>query len=124
MDYLHRFITAFVFTETVEIIVLFLLIWFFYSKKELGVVKIVIVGFLATFSTLPYVWFVFPSMIIISFNLYIAVSELFAFVMEAILYRLCFGFKWRMVFILSFTCNVVSFLLGLFLQSKGLWIYW
>ena len=124
MLYLHRFISAFVFTEIVEVVGLFLFFRYFFSRKEIRWMEIIFTGFFASFSTIPYVWFVFPFIINWSYSLYIIISELFALIIEAVLYHYFLKLDWKMAFLVSFLCNLASFLLGSVLQLYGIWIYW
>jgi len=124
MLYLHRFISAFVFTEIVEVVGLFLFFRYFFSRKEIRWKEIIFTGFFASFSTIPYVWFVFPFIINWSYSLYIIISELFALIIEAVLYHYFLKLDWKMAFLVSFLCNLASFLLGSVLQLYGIWIYW
>jgi hypothetical protein len=71
---------------------------------------------IASTITLPFVWFVFPSLMGPGFGYtaQIAVSELFAFVGEAALYWKLFpGLKPKDAIIASLICNTGSFLIGL-----------
>lgn len=65
----------------------------------------------ASLLTLPYVWFVFP--IIQPRWLFGLIAELFAWIMEAIFYRLTFQIVLKKAFVFSFLLNLFSFLLGL-----------
>ena len=120
---IHRFLTSLGFTVIVETAILFLLLRFIFKKQQLQTPQIIAAGLFASFATLPYVWFVFP---------YVwhwpgsAVywSESFAFIVEAIFYRLFLKLDWKVAFIVSLICNAGSFLLGPLLRSHGLWIYW
>ena len=115
MSYLHKFITALTLTDVIETAALFLLVWFVLKKREIRWQKIIIIGLFASFATLPYVWFVFPFLIGYSYSLYIIVAELFAFVIEAVLYRFSLDLSWRTAILLSFLCNLASFLPGMFI---------
>ena len=125
MSYLHNFLWALIFTDIVETIILFLLLWYVFKKREKGWLKIVFIGLFASFATLPYVWFVFPSLIsLFSYSVYLTVAELFAFILEALLYRFSLDLDWKIAFLVSFICNFISCVLGLFLQLHGIWFHW
>ena len=123
MLYLQKFITALVSTDIIETIILFYLLWYFLKKRDNSSQKIIIIGLLASFATLPYVWFVFPSLIGVSYSLYLVVAELFAFIIEAILYRYALNLTWKVAFLASFLCNLASLLFGLFISIYKIWIF-
>ena len=112
--YVKDFILALIFTDVTETIVLFCLLWYVFKIRVDGWQKIIIAGLFASFMTLPYVWFVF-TMFFWQKNTYVIVSEMFAFIMEAIFYRFFLKLDWKMAFLASLLCNAVSFLLGLLL---------
>jgi len=122
--YIHRFITSLVFTDASETIILFLLLWFVFKSRKLGWKRIVSVGLFASFSTIPYVWFVFPYLTYWSRNTSLIWSEIFAFVIEAIIYRFFLNLSWKRALLVSLFCNAVSYFLGPALRSHGLWFYW
>ncbi|MCR4281178.1 MAG: hypothetical protein NUV88_02495 [Candidatus Kaiserbacteria bacterium] len=122
--YVHRFISSLVFTGVIETIILFLLVWFLFKSRELGWKRIAAVGLFASFSTIPYVWFVFPYLMNWARNTSLFWSELFAFVIEAILYRLFLKLDWKRAFLASLVCNSASYFLGPILRTYGLWFYW
>jgi hypothetical protein len=68
---------------------------------------------IATSVTLPFVWFAFP-LLGLPWGLQTAISEVFALVIEATIYRLLFSKTgWREAFLASALCNAASFLIGL-----------
>lgn len=121
---IHRFITSLVFTITVETIVLYLILRFVLKNQGLSPKKIISAGFFASFSTIPYVWFVFPSLLPVPKNTIILYSELFAFILETIFYRIFLKTNLKTSFMLSLLCNSTSYFLGPILRSFGFWIYW
>ena len=123
MLYLQKFISALLFTDVAEAVILFFLLWFVFKKREIGWPKIIIIGLFASFATLPYVWFVFPSLTAISYALYLTVAELFALIIEAVLYRYSLDLTWKVAFLLSFLCNLASLLFGLFISIQQIWIF-
>jgi uncharacterized protein (DUF2062 family) len=65
--------------------------------------------------TLPFVWFVFP-LLGLGWALQTALAELFAFVCEAIFYKIAFAkIGWKDAFMVSLACNSFSFVTGLLL---------
>jgi hypothetical protein len=78
--------------------------------------RLLAVVVLATCLTLPYVWFVLPAFLPKG-PVYAVTAELFAFIVEALWYRLALAGKGnkvniRQAMILSAITNVFSFLLG------------
>jgi hypothetical protein len=67
---------------------------------------------MASFSTIPYVWYVFPILIYWSFKLSLILSEVFALLVEAVFYRFYFDVKFRYSLLISFVCNLSSWGLG------------
>ena len=120
---LHRFLTSLSFTVVVETFVLFVLLTYVFRKRELTKLQIIEAGFFATFSTIPYVWFVFPYILAWPGGV-VYWSEPFAFIVEAIFYKLFLRLEWRVALAVSLLCNATSFFLGPLLRAHGLWVYW
>ncbi len=112
--YERNFLYAFLFTQIVEIPVVFILIKRIYKYEEINVSKIIFVGFMATASTLPYLWFILPFYI---FNkvIYVIIGESLVVLIEAIIYNQLLKIKLLESFKISLAANVSSFLFGLFL---------
>jgi hypothetical protein len=124
MTYLYNFFSALIFTVIIETITLFLLFRYYFKDKENSRGKVIFSGFFASFATIPYVWFIFPILIARSYDLYLLTAESFAFMVEAVFYRQVLKISWARAFLASFICNLISCLLGIFLQSQGLWFHW
>lgn len=122
--FVHRFITSLVFTGVIETAILILLLRFVFRTHTLRLSQMVFVGLFASFATIPYVWFVFPYVITWPWSTAIMYSETFAFIIEAILYRVVLKVSWRTAFLVSLVCNLASYLLGPYLRAHGLWFYW
>jgi hypothetical protein len=73
-------------------------------------------GISANALTLPYVWFVFPYLFLSSFTLAVVIAEFFAFLAEAVFYKLFLKLTWKQALIISLIANLVSFILGQFLH--------
>ena len=123
IDYIHRFISSLVFTTVVETAVLCLLLMYVFKNKE-QLRDVIFAGVLASFATIPYVWFVFPYISNWSRETSFLWSEPFAFVIEAVFYRVFLNLDWRTAFAASLLANLASYLLGPFLRTHGLWLYW
>lgn len=120
----HRFITAAGFTMIVETAVLLYLMRFVFKKNKYKTSQLIFVGILASFSTIPYVWFVFPNIQHWSRQTALLVSEPFAFFIEALWYRFVLKTDWKTSFAISFVCNFISYFGDEMLKANGLWLYW
>lgn len=112
--YTYQFLFYLVFTIIVETAVLF-----FFTRKFLKIdsektknAKIIFSGIFASFSTIPYVWYVFPILIYWSENLAITLGEIFAIFVESIIFYFILGINYKKVLFVSFVANIISFLLG------------
>ncbi len=122
--FVHRFLTSLAFTDITETIVLILLLRYVFKNRTLPFSQILFAGLYASFSTISYVWFVFPYLTAWPGSTAIIFAELFAFVVEAVFYRFMLRLDWKTAFILSFVCNAVSYFVGPFLRTHGIWITW
>ena len=115
LDFVYSFFGSLALTLVVETVILCALSWWLLGKDvitRLGYGRIILVSLLASSLTLPYVWFVFPVIIYWSNGLALALSELYAFVIEAILYKFIFRVPLWRALLLSLLCNVGSFVIG------------
>lgn len=124
ISFVHRFLTSLVFTGVVETLVLILLLLFVFRNRSIDVSRMIFAGLYASFSTIPYVWFVFPFLMRWPASTAIIFAEAFAFIVEAIFYRWFLRIDWRVAFAVSLICNVTSYFLGPLLRANGIWIYW
>ncbi len=121
--FVHRFLTSLFFTDIIETATLILLLrTLFKNKTELS--RLIFAGLYASFSTISYVWFVFPYLMYWPAAVAIGFAELFAFVVEAVFYRFMLRLDWKVAFFVSFVCNLVSYVLGPILRTHGIWITW
>jgi hypothetical protein len=112
-SYEQLFLSALFFTVAVETAALFLCarLLLRMKRKDASDGALLFCGIALSLATLPYVWFIFPSFL--QGAAYIAGAELFAFIAEAIGYKLILRVDWKKAALLSFACNASSFLLGL-----------
>ena len=123
--FVHRFLTSLFFTDIIEILALVALLRFVFRRPQITLTHAVTAGLFASFMTIPYVWFVFPYLTHWPSGLYpLIAAETFAFIVEALFYRAFLKVGWGTAFALSLICNVVSYFLGPFLRTHGLWLYW
>lgn len=108
--YLSEFFIALLFTIFVETILILFLLKKIYKQKDVGITKIINAGIFASTCTIPYVWFVFP--FVFSQPTALLLSELFAFVAEAIFYRLFLKLSVKQSIVISLIANGASWSLG------------
>lgn len=107
LTYVHQFLGSLLFSIAVEsVVVLFLCVLF---KKEKRIAFIAILG---TMLTIPYVWFVFPTLFWYSASLALYFGEGFAFLLEAIFYKVFGKLKWEYALTFSLLANSASYFLG------------
>jgi hypothetical protein len=112
MTYENLFLIYLAITISIELIVLYLLIRFYYKieDKTVSTGRLIFAGFVS-FGTLPYVWFIFPELFKPNY-LYISLSEIIVVILEAIFYYFVLNLGWKRAIIISFACNLVSVLSG------------
>lgn len=125
MSYVHRFLTTLVQTGLTELAVLFFLMTYVLKGRGITPRQLLFAGLFASFSTIPYVWFVFPrSGIPWARQTSLYFSEPFVMVIEALFYRMYLRTSWKDSFIISLVCNASSYYLDIILRANGLWLYW
>jgi len=112
MIYTIRFLQGLLFTEAVEISALFILVrWALQiNPKKLSNFKIIFVGFLASFATIPYLWFVLPWFL--NLRHYVLLAELGIVIVEAVIYYQLLNIKFKNSLWISLICNSLSYFLG------------
>ncbi len=119
MLYGYYFLAALATTIAIETLGLYVLLRFAFKldRETIGTPQILFAGIFVNFATVPYVWYVFPSLHVAQ-NFYSSVflSEVFITIVEAIFYRFYFRMKFEKTIILSFVCNAVSFLIPMVLN--------
>lgn len=115
--YIFQFLHALLLTVAIEATVLVFMVrsMFKISSREVPWSLLLFSGFLTSFATLPYLWFVLPDLIR-DYSIYIVVGEVSVFIMEAGMYFFILRLGVKRAFLLSFVCNIFSFLVGLALQ--------
>lgn len=122
--YTHSFLTSLVFTMAIETALLYLILRFVIKYPDLSSLKIVTIGLLANFTTVPYVWFVFPTLLNWSRNTSLLYSEPFVFLVEAFIYQIYLKTSVRTSLFVSLVCNAASYFIGPILRAHGIWVYW
>src|SRR3989344_7873951 len=103
--FVHRFLPSLGFTMLVETAGLFVFVRYVLKRKEPGTKDVLLTGALASFSTIPYVWFVFPYLLEWSPRNALYFSEPFAFGIEALIYRFTLKLEWKNALLASLACN-------------------
>jgi hypothetical protein len=112
MDYELLFLKSLVLTITIETFVLILFIRLIGKLKDIGILRLLFTGFIASFATLPYLWFVFPDYI--DTKLWnIIIGESIAVLVETFIIGAILRIKFIQSLWCSLSCNAISFLTGL-----------
>lgn len=112
MHYEIDFLSSLLFTITVETMVIYGLIRYFY-KKEIPTKEIFFAGVLPSFSTLPYVWFIFPLLSVMgSHALYIWTAEISITLIEIVILYKLLAISKKEALVLSLLANITSYGLG------------
>jgi len=109
--YLTSFFQAWSFTIVVETIII-LGIFKAFLKRLVETKYLILVGIFANALTLPYVWFIFPSVFIGQYWFSLVFSEFFALLTEAIFYKVFLKITIKQALLVSFIANFSSFVLG------------
>lgn len=80
-------------------------------NRLVSVKRIILTGVVASGTTLPFVWYVFPLFIQNRTDL-IIIAELFAFIAEIPIIKRFLHISWRKAMIVSLLANSTSFLFG------------
>ncbi|MBI5421350.1 MAG: hypothetical protein HZA35_03540 [Parcubacteria group bacterium] len=114
LTYARHFFSALGFSIVIETIILLWIVRGVFRIKKEGASfgRLVLVGFFATFATIPYVWYVFPVVFYDSWRKALILSEFFAVLVEAVFYKYILGLSWKRALSVSLVCNASSFFLG------------
>jgi len=118
MLYEYKFLISLLFTLFVEIIILFVLMNFLFKKEKKRITNslLLFTSFLCSFATLPYLWFIVP-LLITTRVYYVLFGEIFVIFIESLIIFFMLRISYKKSIILSFICNLLSFLLGLILLN-------
>lgn len=107
LTYVYQFLQALLFSVVVESLVVFILCLYFKKDK-----RITLLAGLGTILTIPYVWFVFPTLFWYSAITSLYLAEGFAFLFETILYKVLGKITWKQALLFSLVANASSYFLG------------
>ena len=115
MDYELLFLKSLALTIVIETCVLVIYFRFVVKLTEVKISKLLFAGFVTSFSTLPYLWFILP--VYIDQRIwYVIVGESFAVLVEAVIIGAVLRIKFLKSFLCSLVCNMISFLTGFILN--------
>jgi hypothetical protein len=115
MEYEIHFLKALLLTITIETAILFLLFKVFYKTLKVSNWILLLTGIVASFSTLPYLWFIIPLFIKTKIS-YIITCEISAVFIESIIILGLLRINYAKAIITSIACNMTSFLIGLLIK--------
>lgn len=115
MDYQWLFLKSLALTILIESIVLTIFFRFVVKSEKLSIYRLLFTGFVASFATLPYLWFILPGYIDLKVW-YIIIGESFAILFESIVISAMLRTRYRISLISSLTCNLISFGTGLLIN--------
>lgn len=124
VQYVHNFLSSLFFTDVIETAILWVLIRYVVRNSRIATIDIIFAGLFASFATITYVWFVFPVIATWPKGNPTVWSEPFAFLVEALFYRMYLRLSWKNALAVSLICNIGSFIGGNALRMMGLWLYW
>lgn len=109
------FLKSLLLSISIETAVLIFLFTVIYRKGKVKFFRLVSAGLVATFSTLPYLWFVLTDFIDQRIW-YVIIGESFAVIVETFIIAVILKTSLSKAFISSFVCNLISFSVGLLIS--------
>lgn len=113
-----KFLRAFLFTILLELVAFWLVIKLIFKIIPLKKIKYTFICVLASMITLPIVWYIIPDLFYI-FDLFgtevIVCAELFAVIVEMLIYKFFIKLNYKQALTLSAMCNAFSYYIGTFL---------
>ncbi len=114
-DYELKFLIALLDTIIVETIVMIFLVKKMYKKdmEHVSWERLIFAGVFCSFASLPYLWFIAPYFLHTKALLY-SVGEISVFLIESVIIYFILRIKFTRALIISLSCNLASFLLGIY----------
>lgn len=118
MLYEYKFLISLAFTLFIEIITIYVLVKCFCGDDGAKISNSLLffTGFLSSFATLPYLWFIVPLFIKTRIQ-YILFGESFVILLESIIIYFLLRVNLKKSLSISLICNILSFLMGLILLN-------
>ncbi|MFO1519079.1 MAG: hypothetical protein U1F57_05385 [bacterium] len=104
------FLPSLLLTLLIEVPILFIGLRVFARDQSFAPGTIFFAGVFATFSTLPYLWFVLPQYL--HSSSYLWWGEGGVILVEAFIYRRMLGLEGKRALLISAICNLASFFVG------------
>jgi cytochrome c biogenesis protein CcdA len=119
MLYEYEFLISLAFTSFIEVLTLYVLIRCFCKDESAKISNSLLffTGFLSSFATLPYLWFIIP-LFIKTRSQYILFGESFVILLESLIIFFLLRVNLKKSFSISLICNILSFLMGLILLNN------
>ncbi|MDD3787145.1 MAG: hypothetical protein PHO94_00435 [Petrimonas sp.] len=117
MDYEFLFIKSLILTISIEMVVLILFFRLIIKSEDISISRLISTAFIASFATLPYLWFVLPTYIDQKIW-YVIIGESFAVLAETFIINAILKINVLKSFLISLTCNLISFLIGLIINIQ------
>jgi hypothetical protein len=113
MIYIYEFLLGLILTIIIETIFLFIVVrkLFKINKKKITNSILLFLGVFCSFSTIPYLWYILP-FFIKNYTYYIIIGEILVVLIESLIYYFVINLGYKRSLIISFICNLVSFLIG------------
>ena len=115
MEHEISFLNALLLTILIETSVLFLLFKVIFKDTDASTQQLLLTGIIATFATLPYLWFIFPLFIHIKLW-YVIICEVSAILFESVIILGILRINYLKAILISVICNSSSFLIGLLIK--------
>lgn len=117
MIYEIQFLFSLLLTIIIETVILFIVIrrLLKITNKSISNNILFFLGSFCSFSTLPYLWFLLP-FFIHNYFYYVLIGEIFVIILESFIYYFILNIGYKKAFIVSFLCNLISFLIGLLIS--------
>ena len=114
-DYEIKFLLALLDTVIIETIIMIFFVKKIYKKdmEHVSWGRLIFAGLFCSFATIPYLWFVAPYFLQSKVLLY-SVGEITVFLIESIMIFFILRIKFTRALIISLSCNLASFLLGMY----------
>jgi len=114
-DYELKFLIALLDTVIIETIVMIFLVKKMYKKdmEHVSWERLIFAGVFCSFASLPYLWFIAPYFLRTKALLY-SVGEISVFLIESVIIYFILRIKFTRALIISLSCNLASFLLGMY----------
>ncbi len=105
-----KFLISLFITSIIEIPIIIIFVKFIFKNHKIPIRKIIIIGFIASAITLPYLWFILPAFV--NLSNYIIVGESLVVIIESLIYYGLLNIKINESFIISLVANLISYAVG------------